>query len=356
MMPRVEELLRFIDLLLAAAPPGYVPWLFKIEAGAKQPVRGVSWKSSAARLTIGQAVEWLKEGGNVGIAGTAEDPLVNMDCDGGIIQKSEVKPTLTVRTRSRIGLHAFYFCGFPKLPNIPTEKAGEVRCQWEYVVAAGSWVETDPSEVPESERDNAGYYTVEDALPVAWITYPELPRVFREVVEASKVKPEKKPSAFDPKKATGKHSALFDITARDVVIKEGGDTDPQKRWPALWHDSETGINFSFSTDGLIHCWRHLNSFNGLQALTVLSGYFSCKEAGSPHKDTAGNSLVTGDDGAILHAWLYAKKHGYIAEDDPCPSRALAYIAKKHLNYSAEPNKPLPKGVYRRVLRILEEEY
>jgi putative DNA primase/helicase len=356
MKPRVQEFRSFIDRLLGSAPPGYIPWLFRIEAGTKQPIPGLSWKSPSTRLTIEEAEMWLEQGGNVGIAGTTDDPLVNMDCDGGVIQRSEIKPTLMVRTRSRVGVHAFYFCGSPKLPNIPTDDAGEVRSLWEYVVAAGSWVKTDPATVPEAERENAGHYTIEEDLPAAWITYAELPKVFRDVCEAAKARQERKPRPFDPKKATGQHSALFDITAEDVVVREGGDPSPSKRWPALWHDSETGINFSLSTDGLIHCWRHLRSFNGLQALTVLSGYQTCNEAGSPHSKTVGWSRVTGDDGAILFSWLYAKKHGYIAEDDPCPTRALAYIAKKHLGYTAKEGEPLPREVYRKVLNILEVEY
>ena len=356
MRPRIQEFKRFYELLMASAPPWYDPWLFRIKAGTKQPIAGISWKSPAARLTLWHAEKWLEVGGNVGIAGTADDPLVNMDCDNGEIQRQEIKPTLMVRTRSRVGLHAFYFCGQPKLPNIPTENAGEIRSQWEYVVCAGSWVETDPATVSEEERNNAGYYTVEEVLPVAWITYAELPKVFRDIVEAAKAWRKRTPRQLDPKKATGRHSALFDLAAVDVVLKEGGDPDPSKRWPALWHDSDTGINFSLSTDGLIHCWRHLRSFNALQALTVLSGYQTCNEAGSPHNKTIGESRVVGDDGAVFHAWLYAKRYGYIADSDPCPARALSYLATKHLGYTAEENKPLPRDVYRQVLKILEAEY
>jgi putative DNA primase/helicase len=299
----------------------------------------------------------MRHGGNIGIAGTEFDNLVNMDCDGGIIQDAEVKPTLMVRTRSRVGKHAFYWnADTPKVPNIPTDDAGEVRSQWQYVVAAGSYVETDPSKVPETERENAGYYTVEIAKAPSTITYSELPKAFREEHERKQTAPQRNPSTFNPKKASGRHSALFDVTAYDVCLREGGKTVDGERWPSIFHDSDTQKNMSYSRNGLLHCWRHECSFNGLQALAVLSGSMTCNDAGSPHKGKAGASLVTGNDGAIFHAWRYAKQQGYIPKDDPIPVRAMHYIAEKHLGYKATRDAKLPTAIYNQVLRIVQEEY
>ena len=356
--PRIFEFTKFSSLLTPHIPQ---PWFFKLSVGNKNPLPGksypgYSWKHPDARLTTESAAEWMKQGGNIGIAATADDPLVNMDVDGGKIHLSEVKPTLMVCTRSRIGVHAFYLCQHPKIPNIPTDDAGEVRANWQYVVAAGSYVETDPAKVPREERENAGYYTVINPVPPTTITYPELPRIFREVHEKINAAPTRKPSTFNPIMAK-KHSAIFDITATDVVNREGGDTHIGKRWPALWHDSDTGINMSLSTNGLIHCWRHSRSFNGLQALTVLSGYMNCMDAGTPHRGAGGgSSLVIGDNGAIFHSWLYAKTHGYIVEDDPIPVKAIYYIAEKHLGFYPEENAILPTEVYRQALKIVEEKY
>ncbi|MDR0470703.1 MAG: hypothetical protein LBH79_03110 [Nitrososphaerota archaeon] len=355
--PRVNEFIHFIELLLSNAAH-YQLWLIRLNPGSKDPISGVSWKNPSARLTIDQAIAYMQHGGNIGIAGTTNDNLVNMDCDGGIIQPQEVKPTLMVRTRSREGLHAFYWnIDTPKIPNIPTDEAGEVRSQWQYVVAAGSYVKTDPATVPEQEQKNAGYYTVENAQPPTTITFEELPQIFKDTHNKTTQTPKPTPPIFNPKKATGKNSALFDITAYDVCLHEGGKTTEGVRWPSIFHDSETGANMSYSRNGILHCWRHNCSFNGLQALTVLSGYMTCKDAGSPHRGSgAGTSGVIGDNGAIFHAWLYAKQHGYIPKDDPIPTKAMHYIAEKHLGHRAQKDQRLPWQVYNQVLQIVEAKY
>jgi putative DNA primase/helicase len=356
-LPRVDEFKHFIDLLLSNAPTNYQPWLLRLNSGSKDPIEGVSWKSPEARLTVDQAIDYMRHGGNIGLAGTTNDQLVNMDADGGIIQDCEVKQTLMVKTRSRIGRHAFYWnIDETKIPNIPTDGAGEVRSQWQFVVCAGSYVETDPLKVPEAERENAGYYTIHNPQPPSCITYAELPKVFREAHEKASIVPERKPSTFDPKKATGKRSALFDITAYDVCLREGGKTQTGERWPSIFHDSDTGKNMSLSSEGLLQCWRHNCSLNGLQALVVLSGYMTCNDAGSHHRGSGGSSRVTGDDGAIFHAWIYAKTHSYIPVDDPIPVRAMHYVADKHLHFKAKKDQPLPPQIYRQVLKIVEEEY
>jgi putative DNA primase/helicase len=356
--PRIDEFKRFVDLLLEDAPIGYIPWFIRLNPNSKDPIAGISWKSPQARITVEQAIDYMSHGGNVGIAGTSNDPLVNMDADNDLIQECEVKPTLMVKTRSRKGFHAYYWnkdC--EKIPNIPTDEAGEVRSRWQFVVCPGSYVETDPLTVPETEREDAGYYTIYKAQPPSDITYAELPLVFKEAHEKAKAIPERKPSPFDPKKARGKTSALFEINATDVCIREGGETEHGKRWSSLFHGSDTGKNMSLSNKGLLQCWRHNRSFNGLQALAVLSGYMTCNEAGSPHDGGGGGgSRVTGDDGAIFHAWLYAKKRGYIPINDPIPVRAMHHIAWKHLRFIAEKNKPLPINIYRKVLEIVEAEY
>jgi putative DNA primase/helicase len=243
-----------------------------------------------------------------------------------------------------------------KIPNIPTDEAGEVRSRWQFVVCAGSYVETDPAKVPEVERTNAGYYTIENAQAPSTITYLELPKVFRDEHEKRIATPIHKPSDFDPKKTTEKHSALFDITAFDVCLREGGKTKDGERWSSLFHDSDTQKNMSYSNKGLLHCWRHECSFNGLQALTVLSGHMTCNQAGSPHSGTPGMSSIIGDNGAIFHAWKYAKERGYISKNDPIPVKAMCYIAEKHLHFKAKKDEPLPRNIYSRVLKIVENEY
>jgi putative DNA primase/helicase len=209
--------------------------------------------------------------------------------------------------------------------------------------------------IPNEDKINAGYYTVCNPIPPSEITYAELPKIFKDTCEAKKTVPVRIPSEFDPKKTTTECSALFEVTAYDVCVREGGNTNETERWPSLFHDSKTGANMSFS-GGLLHCWRDECSFNGLQSLAVLSGYLTCNQAGSPHKGVAGSSEVIGNYGAIFHAWRYAKLHGYIPKDDKIPVKAMCYIADKHLHFKADPEKPLPRQIYKQVLKIVEEEY
>jgi putative DNA primase/helicase len=353
MKPDIGEFKVFVDFLLQNAPADYTPFFLKLQPQSKAPIKGVSWKKS--RISAVEAIEWMHRGGNVGIAGMKDDPLVNVDLDGENVNPDELKPTLTVRSRSRTGIHGFYFTkNKGDIPNIPTDDDGEVRCRGQYVVCAGSYVPTDPKTVPELYRGSAGYYTVEDKQPPTWITFSDLPEFFRKQFEKRQQAKTPKPREWNPKKAKGHHSAVFDITAADVVLREVGAKNPSDRWGSIFHDSKTEANMSIK-DGLLHCWRHNCSHNGLQALTVLSGYMTCLEAGSPHLGQ-GSSGIIGDNGAIFHAWLYAKNHGYIPENDPIPLHAMHYIAEKHGLCKPRRGELLPAPIFDKVLRIVREEY
>src|SRR6056297_3105532 len=184
--PRPEEFERFHELLTEHAPDGYTPWYFRVREGSKAPATKYgSWKDADARLSLTDAVDWMESGGNVGVAGTPDDELVNVDIDDeDETTPADLKDTLIARSRSRTGVHAWYFAApDEEIPNIPTDDAGEVRANWQYVVAPGSYVETDPDAVPDEHRDEAGYYTVEQEAPVTSLRFDELPEVFREQQE-----------------------------------------------------------------------------------------------------------------------------------------------------------------------------
>ena len=336
--PDPDEFVDFLTLLTDDAPDGYRPWLFRVEAGSKAPALEYgSWKDESARMTRHEAVEWMQSGGNVGIAGRPDDPLINVDIDDeDATTIDDLKPTLIARSRSRTGVHAWYFeAPGADIPNIPTDDAGEVRANWQYVVAPGSYVETDPDDVHEDERDRAGYYTVERDDPVTSIRLDELPEVFREhnnpdPKEQEIITPDDEDFPDGDGSDNGEKSELFDIGAEQVASKEGGATN-NNRWTAIFHGSETGKNMSVSDQGRIQCWRHNVAHNGLQALTVLSDYpGSCQDVGTPHDDSnAGRSCLHAEDGAhIWHAWKYAKQNGYVPDDDPVPYAALKHVCRE----------------------------
>jgi P4 family phage/plasmid primase-like protien len=362
--PRPQEFIEFLDLLTEHAPDDYEPWLFRCKEGSKAPKLSYgSWKDEDARLGKAEAVRWMEKGGNVGIAGRGgcpgcdgraspycpeckgegcDDALVNVDIDDeDETTPEDLKDTLMARSRSRTGVHAWYFeADGEEIANIPTDDAGEVRANWQYVVAPGSYVETDPETVPPRQRDSAGYYTIDNRAAVTSLRFEELPDVFQEAHQptgepelaggAAAEPVSDNTTTVDDDEDRDSDSALFDVTAQDVAQKERGRTGTGDRWSAIFHDSDTGENMMLSDKGLLQCWRHNVAHNGLQALCVLSDYHGdCADIGSPHKSSnAGQSCLRADDGEhIWHAWKYAKRNGYIPEDDPVPYSALKYLCR-----------------------------
>ena len=339
--PRPDMFRRFHDLLMADAPDGYVPHYFRVTPAGKAPAMTFgSWKTDDARLSVDDAIEWMEQGGNVGIAGTPDDELVNLDVDDDEETTPADHPaTLRARSRSRVGYHGWFFNPDDDVPNIPTDTAGEIRTDWQYVVAPGSFVASAAVEIPaEFHDDEPGYYTIEQEAPVARIGYDDLPPIFRrfhEIVEQEQERDTEDNLDLDgdtPDDGYESTSAVFDVDARDVVLKEGGSTDPSSRFSSAFHGSSTSSNMSLSDEGRIQCWRHNVAHGGLQALAVLSGESShgdsaCRSIGAGHKNSgAGPNAYKGDPRLVLWAWVYAKRNGYIPNDDPIPRTALAHVA------------------------------
>ena len=321
-LTNVAEFVSFHNLLMQAAPKDYTPFYFRCVSNNKEPYTKVgSWLKNP--LTFEEACDWLRKGYNVGVAGLDEDLLVIIDIDDeNITDYKTLKKTLTARSASRKGVHLFYFEDIPGLiPNIPTDDAGEIRANNQYVIAPGSYSVGYPDKV-----ENIGKYTIEVATPAAKITLNEVPGIFKAQLIKNKEDENKislRKEKREGKKTEGKRSALFDLTVYDVVSYA---PNPQERFASIFHDSKTGKNTSIN-NGLIHCFRHMVTLNALQTLCVLSGYLTCQEAGSGKRGSnAGPSLVIGDERAIWEAWKYAKQQGLIPQNDPIPPRALAYVA------------------------------
>jgi hypothetical protein len=117
---RPSEFSKFHNALMSNAPKDYTPWYFPVVAGNKAPDglaiaarapanvkenRG-SWKAPWARLTFEEALERLKQGGNVGLAARENDPLCIIDIDN--FELSHLMPdTLIVSSRKKVGFHGF---------------------------------------------------------------------------------------------------------------------------------------------------------------------------------------------------------------------------------------------------------
>jgi len=371
-----SEFIKFHKLLMSNADKDYIPWYFPVVQNNKAPDglavakrspkditkgRG-NWKANWARLSYEEALERLKIGLNVGLSARAEDPLIIIDIDDWT-KLDQMPKSLINTSRKRCGLHGFFWKDKNDtiLPiNLPTEY-GEIRSSDQYVVAAGSYCETSTNDIKNEKlskdfedkiikEDMIGLYSVRDKCSPSIISYRSLPLFFKERYEYVKKQiPAKiKSVAIKP---NGKHSALFDLTIRNVV-----SSFPGKREPHPLHSSDTGMNFSVDGD-LAHCWRHLVSLNPIQFLCVKSGYMSCQDAGTGHKGSgAGNSMITGDNGAIFHAWLEAKKCGLLPKDDPIPCKAMLYIAEENKLIESNYEGMLNPIIYNKVLKIVEEKY
>lgn len=415
--PRPGELRRFHALLMENAPSGYQPHYFKVAKGSKDPATQFgSWKKPEARLTIEEAVTWMEQGGNVGIAGRGpcegcggrqssycdvceggviEDPLINIDIDNDEeTTPDDIPTTLRAISRSRTGWHAWGFNHQRDIPNIPTDDHGEIRTDWQYVVAPGSFVASTSESIPD-DADDPGYYSLADSEPVAEIDYDDLPSVFHEAYRAGKIEETNTAATSEgvslenqsqSQSRTGTadmQNPLYDFDATDLCTH----SDSTDRFASIFHDSDTGSNMSVSgSHELLTCWRHNCSHGGLQALAVLSDVehvstYSCADLGAPHKHSgAGPNQLRGDWRLVWGAWHEAKQQRIIGKENTIPYRVMRGVAvadgiverddlverdsnsgeivsEEELDdFDGETYTALPSGSYNEVLLHIENTY
>ena len=335
---------RRFDELLTKNRPGYAPWYFLLTKLDKDPAddptdprgkRKIAWKNNPKHhLTAEQAIKYMRDGINIGIAATGMDGLCIIDIDDiEATPDSVMKPTLSVRSRKRIGRHYFYWTSDPRCKvNIPTDSKGEMRADWEYVVAPGSYVICSAEEVarmPQEQREFQGRYTIENPVSVADIGWEDVPPVFQEQAkkeaaakrerrERKKKKKEKPPTATTKKNK----SAIHEIEWKDIQ-----NIPDKNRFPSLFHGSDTGKNTSIE-DGILSCWRHNVTHTPWSGICVLQGRGTCMEVGQGMKGSGvGPGCLDLRSPEVFYiVWSYAKKNRIIPKDDPIPSKALAWYA------------------------------
>ena len=349
--PNVNEFKRFYALLMSNAPEGYIPFLFPLEQRGKDPLlsRG-SWTAEKNRLSYDDAIRFLEYGFNVGISARDYDPLVLIDIDD-MAAVDDIKQTLSVITRSRVGTHNYYFSDDPDCNvNIPTDY-GEIRSCNQYLVAPGSYVTTDTSNIPLEQLPYAGFYTVLNDVAPTTITFNEFPKVFKD--QHNNTLQNIPPRKTEPSGRKGK-SALFSLSIVDVVHCPMS----KKRFASVFHGSDTGSNTSVS-GGLLHCWRHLVSHTPLQALSVLSGVYTCQQAGRSHRNGgSGESMLDISDGKTMWTiWRYARDNHIIPPDDVPPRCVVLYVAEHVIGFPSEyfeDGWKLPQKIYDDVIEIIRE--
>jgi hypothetical protein len=150
------------------------PYLIPLVRNGKDPdvPKGESWKDPKYKLTVEQAQERLAHGFNVGVVATGKD-LVLFDHDAPE-KYTFPKETLTVKTRSG-KLHK-YFLNDGSVKNADGKgqyaKCGEVRAEWKYVVAPGSYV-------PSDNESGDGVYRVIVEKELSPLCSEELPKEFQ---------------------------------------------------------------------------------------------------------------------------------------------------------------------------------
>jgi|APHM01.1.fsa_nt_gi hypothetical protein len=380
--PRPEEFRRFHQLLTEspAAPDEYEPHYFRVAKASKDPATQFgSWKTPDARLTVDEAVEWMEQGGNVGLAGRGpcegcggrqseycevcegdqlEDALINIDIDNDEeTSPGDIPNTLRAVSRSRTGWHAWGFNHEHDVPNIPTEEYGEIRTDWQYVVAPGSFVASTSESIPAGAED-PGYYTIADDDSVAGIDYEDLPPVFHTAYTEAQASQNtdlhshssqtqsgcsaggpsnhyhsgagsQESRDFDPDDVDGL-SAVFGVDARELTDY----SDPSDRFTSIFHESGTHSNMKVgdNENPVLTCWRHNVAHGGLQALAVLSDVehvaeYGCMDLGGPHENSnVPENKLKGDWRLIWGAWHEAKQRELIDDDDPLPYRVLRGLA------------------------------
>ena len=360
--------------LLTKDEPGYEPFYFCLQRNGKDPRSRGSWKDE--KKSFEEACALMEKGFNIGIAATDTDRLVIVDIDNMDVI-GEPKPTLKNISRKRIGRHCFYFSDDEPVngeaalfkdsakQNIATEDAGEVRANWQYVVAAGSFVpcsEEEINRIPEGDRENAGKYAVFEPMDVSSVTYAELPETYRAVRDIkqitwkrNQIKQEAKDRTKTNEKRETKKSRLWDLDIYDLGLKDtGAGRIPM---PTGIHNtkSETGGNCSINK-GVVTCWRHNVTHGALTYLAVMAGISECIGAGYDHGTRGSSDVDFEDPETVFNLWSFAKSQGFVPADDPMPSQAMVYVAT-NFNICTKQDIvdgwKLPKKAYNKVIETTE---
>jgi len=150
-------------------------WFLPLPFGKKDPPACKEPKDEKNRLTAQQALDRLKKGMNVGLYCSPTGLLiidVDMDKDSGELvipeeQRNTFPKTLTIKTRN--GGLQYYYLNNGKFRNaIHTYngiKAGEIRNDWYYGLAPGSFVKPDD----KAGKDATGLYTIINDTPMVSI-------------------------------------------------------------------------------------------------------------------------------------------------------------------------------------------
>lgn len=244
-----DEFEKFIKLL------PHTPILIPIIANDKKPEVAFkeSWKDPKYHLTIEQAIIRLCEGKNVGVV--ANDWLVIVDLDNPDKFKLNIK-TLTVETRNG-KLHMYYQNAGDVENSVGKNtlaRCGEVRAEWQYVLAPGSYVPCDDSKY----KSGNGLYHIIDPAPLTLLHKSDLPEDFVPTNETAIINPEILNQPFTTRNKYGWN--IDDIRSRDKKLDQLLNND-NKGYPS-------GSEADMATLTKLMYWE----FNEGEAIAILKKY------------------------------------------------------------------------------------
>jgi len=143
----------------------------------------------------------------------------------------------------------------------------------------------------------------------------------------------------------GDHSALFDLTIRDV---SGLSWDYRGPNPLGHHGESENYCVLIEGHGVAYDHKYKTAYNALTYLLV--------DADERSSDSPNGRL---NDGEVFAAWRHAKREGCIPDDDPIPHRALQYVACEHGLADTEDlvdGWKLPREAYNAALATVRDEY
>jgi hypothetical protein len=160
-----------------------------------------------------------------------------------------------------------------------------------------------------------------------------------------------------PGRSGAEHSALFDLSIRDVVEGTHGLSPGYRGDNPICHvgDSHSEYFVYEQYRGGDYRARDFKTEYTYTALTWLLCDADARSVSNP-----GGSL---SDEEIFEAWKHAKTEGILDETDPIPWRARLHLVSKHdlapadlLNLAHDDPSNLPASIHNRVLDLVEDEY
>jgi len=143
----------------------------------------------------------------------------------------------------------------------------------------------------------------------------------------------------------GDHSALFDLTIRDVTGLSWGYRGPN---PLGHHGESENYFVLLEGHGVAYDHKYKAAYNALTYLLV--------DAGERRPASPNGRL---EDAEVFAAWRHAKREGCIPDDDPIPHRALQHVAREHdlmEDGDLMEGWKLPREAYNAALATVRDEY